>query len=422
MNKTDNKFIPELRFPEFVKDGEWKKEYLSNFLDFQTGYPFDSEGFNENDIGVRLIKNRDLKSDDKKVFYNKPFDKKYIVKDGDVLIGMDGDFTPCVWKRGEALLNQRVGRILTHESNQEIFFYYFLSIHLKSIEEKTAKTTVKHLSHSDVEKIYEPLPSSSEQQKIADCLSSLDDLITAHTDKLDALKAHKKGLMQNLFPQEGETVPKFRFKGFEKDGAWVKTSLNEHIDLLSGFAFQSSFFSTTGQKLITPKNFTKNGLANFDENNTKYTIEPFNKKYLCKSGDLLLLLTDLTPSCELLGKPVILKKVDGEVLLNQRIVKVKDTGKITKDFLLQFFLTDSYHKRIRNTASGSTVRHSSNKIIFETELFYPSNPNEQQKIANTLSALDELIKQQTDKIEQLKQHKKGLMQGLFPSSSSLSSL
>ncbi|MDZ7796476.1 MAG: restriction endonuclease subunit S [Candidatus Marinimicrobia bacterium] len=69
------------------------------------------------------------------------------------------------------------------------------------------------------------VPNPQEQQKIASCLSSLDELIAAHNDKLQALKNHKKGLMQNLFPQEGEKVPKYRFPEFEKDGEWNISSV-----------------------------------------------------------------------------------------------------------------------------------------------------------------------------------------------------
>lgn len=134
---------------------------------------------------------------------------------------------------------------------------------------------------------------------------------------------------------------------------------------------------------------------------------------MCKEGDLMLLLTDLTPSCELLGKPLLLTKEDGKVLLNQRIVRIISKGRIEIGFLLHFFSTEAYHKRITDTATGSTVRHSSNSIIADTEIFFPST-DEQQKIANCLSSLDGLIKAQTEKIEALKMHKKGLMQGPFP--------
>ena len=212
--------------------------------------------------------------------------------------------------------------------------------------------------------------------------------------------------------KEKKLVPKLRFPEFEDE--WKKTSLINHIDLVPGFAFKSKFFSDRGKKLVTPKNFTTDGRANFNKESTKYTTEKFDTKYICAANDLLLLLTDLTPSCELLGKPVLLKQEDGEVLLNQRIVKIKIKSDLDKSFLLQYFLSYQFHRRIKRTATGSTVRHSSNKIILSTELLIPNNNKEQQKIASCLSSLDELITAHKDKLEALKDHKKGLMQNLFP--------
>ena len=211
---------------------------------------------------------------------------------------------------------------------------------------------------------------------------------------------------------DGLLVPKLRFPEFE--GTWKRSRLDRLIDLQSGYAFQSEYFVNEGKKLLTPKNFTKNGYANFNEENTKYTVEDFDPKYICKEGDLLLLLTDLTPSCELLGRPLLLTKDDGNVLLNQRIARILPTGSIKTSFLLYFFSTESFHKRITDTATGSTVRHSSSKTILSTEIYFPLEC-EQQKIADCLTSIDEAIAAQSQAIELLKLHKKGLMQQLFPS-------
>ena len=202
---AEGETVPKLRFPEFRHAEEWKEKRLGEVLIFQAGFPFDSASFTEDCDGLRLIRNRDLKSDEKVIFYSNSFDEKFVVNDGDVLVGMDGDFTPCVWNKGKALLNQRVGRILANSYSSQRFLFYFLTVHLRAIEEATARTTVKHLSHSDVERIHEPLPALPEQQKIADCLSSIDELIAAQSQKLTALKDHKKGLMQQLFPVLDET-------------------------------------------------------------------------------------------------------------------------------------------------------------------------------------------------------------------------
>jgi type I restriction enzyme S subunit len=210
--------------------------------------------------------------------------------------------------------------------------------------------------------------------------------------------------------QSAALVPKLRFKEFE--GAWEETKIGDNIIILSGFPFKSDLFVDEGHKLVIPKNFTKFGYGNFSNTYSKYTSEKVDSKYICKENDLLVLLTDLTQSCELLGKPLVLKESDGNVLLNQRVIKIDCNEKLRSDFLSNFFLTERYHKIIKVTSSGSTVRHSSNKIINNIKINLPNLP-EQQKIANFLTAVDTKLQQLTTKKELLAQYKKGVMQQLF---------
>lgn len=200
---------------------------------------------------------------------------------------------------------------------------------------------------------------------------------------------------------------------FNEKQTYDEVVLGDVIELQSGFAFSSTLFSEHGQKLVTPKNFTKSGNALFTPQNTKFTTERVNENYVCRPGDLLLLLTDLTQSCELLGKPLGLREIDGEVLLNQRIVKVTpDSRRLVKNFLKQYFLTEKYHKRIVQTASGTTVRHSSNKILTSLELSLP-NLEEQTKIAEFLDEVDKKIRLLEARHEQLTLYKKAMMQKIF---------
>jgi type I restriction enzyme S subunit len=205
-------------------------------------------------------------------------------------------------------------------------------------------------------------------------------------------------------------VPKLRFPGF--DGEWEKIKLGNKIEIISGFAFKGDLFGDVGRKLVIPKNFTKIGYGNFTPKFTKFTTEECDEKLACNEGDLLVLLTDLTQSCELLGKPLLIMKEDGEVLLNQRVIKIKTNENLEKVFLMNFLLTKNYHKYIVETSSGTTVRHSSNKIILKTKLSIPE-VQEQQKIASFLSAVDKKIQQLSRKKELLGQYKKGVMQQLF---------
>ncbi len=429
---SKDKLIPELRFPEFKNDEEWKESVLGSVAEIKgrIGY----RGYTIEDIvdkgkGAITLSPSNFHENGQLNFekctyisWDKYEESPEIqLKEGQTVLVKTASVgkTAYVDKLPEkATVNPQIV-VLKPRAIHDRFLAFTISHQntQNQIRNNVGAGAIPNISQEIISKLKILLPpdeQKKEQQKIASCLSSLDEVIAAHSQKLELLKDYKKGLMQNLFPQEGEKVPKYRFNGFDEDGVWAETRLDRHLEITSGYAFKSEFFSERGRKLVTPKNFTKEGRANFRKEYTKYTIEDFNPKYLCKPGDLLLLLTDLTPSCELLGKPILLRNEDGEVLLNQRIIKLEVTTNLEKEFLFQFFLTSDFHRRVKSTASGTTVRHSSNTIIHETTLLIPRNPYEQKMIASCLSNLDELIAAQSQKIEQLQNHKKGLLQRVFP--------
>lgn len=184
------------RFPGF--SGKWEMKRLRKLLKFQVGFPFRSALFNQKGEGLRLIKNRDLKNDDQVVYYCGEYDKDYLVTNNDVLIGMDGDFTPCFWQKGKALLNQRVGRILVSSDLSKLFIYYSLIKKLKEIESVTSGTTVKHLSHGIIEKIELAIPSFKEQSIIANALYDMDTELSSLEQQLAKAQNLKQGMMQEL--------------------------------------------------------------------------------------------------------------------------------------------------------------------------------------------------------------------------------
>lgn len=176
----------------------WEVKKLGEFIRFQTGFPFSSEFFNTDLIGQRLIKNRDLRSDDSIFHYSGDYKSEFIVNNGDLLIGMDGDFEPVLWKKGKALLNQRVGRVLKIKEISIDFLSFALIKELKDIENSTGSTTVKHLSHSDIENIVIQLPNIKEQTRIATILSDMDAELEALEAQLEKAKQIKQGMMQEL--------------------------------------------------------------------------------------------------------------------------------------------------------------------------------------------------------------------------------
>lgn len=175
-----------------------KRKKLGNYIKFEVGFPFKSQYFNSQHIGLRLIKNRDLKSDDQVYYTTEDVSSEYIVNNGDVLVGMDGDFTPCIWRKGVALLNQRVGRIGAFGMDL-LFSYYLLQQPLQELQIGTGATTVKHLSHFDVEELELTFPEEiKEQQAIAQVLSDMDNDIEQLEKKLAKYQQIKQGMMQEL--------------------------------------------------------------------------------------------------------------------------------------------------------------------------------------------------------------------------------
>ncbi len=193
------KAIKQGMMQELLKPKEgWAKMRLGEYVKFQTGCPFSSAYFNTNPHGIRLIKNRDLRSDDSIVYYVGKYSDEYIVHNGDLLIGMDGDFEPVLWSKGKALLNQRVGRLIKKRDISIEFLSYILIRVLNEIQSVTGSTTVKHLSHSDVEDLEIEIPILNEQKKIGNALLEIDGNIFCLNIKLHKLKQQKAGMMQSL--------------------------------------------------------------------------------------------------------------------------------------------------------------------------------------------------------------------------------
>lgn len=180
-------------------DGEWTIQCMKNYVDFQVGFPFDSNLFNNDGVGLRLIKNRDLKSDDQVYYTNEDVSLDYLVNDGDILVGMDGEFIPCLWKKGKALLNQRVGRLIFKKKLYPVFAYYAFQKPLYKLQNGTGATTVKHLSHGDIQKLEILMPPTIEEQiQIATLLLEANQEIEVLNFKSDKYKKIKQGMMNDL--------------------------------------------------------------------------------------------------------------------------------------------------------------------------------------------------------------------------------
>jgi type I restriction enzyme S subunit len=256
------------------------------------------------------------------------------------------------------------------------------------------------------------IPSLLEQQKIADCLSSLDELMTAETQKLDTLKTHKKGLMQQLFPREGETVPRLRFSEFRNGSEWTNQPFERFV--IKSFYGTSNSTSEKGKYPVLRMGNMVDGKLNFS--NLAYIDldrNSFEAIRLLK-GDILL---NRTNSLDLVGK-ISIFDLDSEYITASYIVAHRLDNESLNPVFCNFILnTPQYQAKIKALARPSVSQANINPTTFRQELNI-SVPllAEQQRIADHLSSLDDLITAQTQKIAILKTHKKALMQQIFPMS------
>lgn len=394
--------MPELRFPEFVNDGEWEGKAFEEL--FEIGNGRDYKHLEKGKIPVYGSGGYMLSVDD-------------FLYDGEsVCIGRKGTIDKPMFLEGKFWTVDTL--FFTHSFKDclpKYIFYVFQNINWLNHNEAGG---VPSLTKTNIYKIETLIPKPQEQQKIASCLSSLDDLITAQSQKLDLLKDHKKGMMQNLFPQEGEKVPKFRFQEFENDGEWVEKTIDKVKSVLTDYVANGSFQSLRENlNVVNTVDFAfyvrltdlRGGLGH---SNQKY-VDESTYKFLNKSalfgGELLMANIGAN-----VGEVWQMPTVNKPATLAPNMIMIKLKKDIDSGYVFQYLTSDIGVANISTVISGSGHPKISKTDLRQVKVTLPPRIKEQQKIASCLSSLDALITSQTEKISQLKLHKNGLMQRLFP--------
>ncbi len=420
MSKNNkNKLVPKLRFPEFTMDSEWKQNDLGVLCQYWNGASHESGVCDDGNyflISLNSIDiNGNLKNEIKRISYtdNSLKTNDLVMVLSDVAHGNFLGLTDII-PNDKYVLNQRMAGLRIKDLNEANpqFIRYYINKSQKYFKSKGQGSSQLNLSKSAVTDfpVLKP-PKLREQQKIAACLSSLDEVITAESQKLDVLKDHKKGLQQNLLPQAGETVPKFRFKEFEDSGEWVETRLDDICKFIRGP------FGGALKKEI----FVKDGYAVYEQSHAIYgdfssfryfiTEEKYNelKRFSVEPNDIIM-------SCSgTMGKFAIVPYQSKKGVINQALLKLTvKTGYDTNFIKASLELPMNQNKLLSQSAGGAIKNVVEVAQIKEINLSIPSTIQEQEKIADTLSLIDELIIAQNQKLEALQLHKKGLLQGLFP--------
>jgi type I restriction enzyme S subunit len=418
---SKNKLIPKLRFPEFRSKSEWIEYHLYEIserilngkvenqqlipasLSAGIGFVSQKEKFGRDISGEQYKKYIVLKEGE--FAYNKGNSKKYP--------------QGCVYKLKEykkvavpnAFICFRFKNNFVADFYQGYFDNNFHGLQLqKFITSGVRSDGLLNINANDFFNIILPTPrEKAEAQKIADCLSSLDELIAAQSQKLEVLKAYKKGLLQQLFPTEGERVPKLRFKGFENDGEWEWKTLGEISKLIKEKAGKKKYTLisiNSGVGLVTQ--MEKFGREIAGDSYRNYIVIHKEDFAYNKSS------TKYYPE----GQIAMLENIEIGAVPNSIFTCFRIDKKMASPYFLKYLFENNIHgKWLRKFISIGARAHGSlnvdNKDLFSLPISFP-NLKEQKKIADFLSSVDELITAQSQKLETLKLHKKGLMQGLFP--------
>jgi type I restriction enzyme S subunit len=388
-----SKRVPKLRFKEFESDGEWEEKRLGDIVLIIMGQSPSSKSYNSNGNGIYLIQgNADIKN---RKTYPRIWttESKKECKIDDIILTVRAPVGYVAKSIHNACIGRGVCALRSKKNYFLNFVYYFLLYFEKEWKKLGQGSTFTAIGTNDIKNLKIRIPvTQKEQQKIANTLSSLDNLIMSEDKKLQALQTYKKGLMQQLFPKEGERVPKLRFKEFESDGEWGEKKIGDIFKVTRGEVLSMNMVEKNSSK-ITPypvySSQTKNnGLAGYYsdylfENAITWTTDGAN------AGDVNFRKGKFycTNVCGVL--------INTNGYANQFIAELLNT--VTKKHV-------SYvgNPKLMNGVMASII------------IPIPSL-QEQQKIANTLSSLDNLIENQSKKIEALKEHKKGLMQQMFVS-------
>ncbi|RNI32825.1 restriction endonuclease subunit S [Hanamia caeni] len=405
-----SKIVPKLRFSEFKDDGEWDEKTLAEISSaifdgthqtpkyIEKGIPFFSV---ENVVSGN--KNKFISQEDYLIATTKNKPEK-----GDILITRIGNigFSKIVDWDFEFSIYVTLAVVKKSKRFDSYYLHSFFQsdYYQNEIRSKSLLNAVPcKINMDELRKSKVLLPDNiAEQQKIASCLSSLDEYITAESQKLEALKTHKKGLMQQLFPAEGERVPKLRFPEFKDSGEWKIRELNEFITERNESPINKTpLYSLTIENGVTPK------------------TERYERAFLVKDEEdayKIVYPNDFAYNPMNLRFGAIARHAGNEIVALSKYYNIFHCDySVDSKFCDIYFRSYGMITHYNDIATGSLIEkrrvHFSN--FLKIKIHFPTL-GEQQKIASCLSSLDDLITSQTEKIEALKEHKKGLMQGLFP--------
>ena len=390
---------------------DWETISLKGNVKILSGFPFASADFNEVE-GTPLIRIRNLLNGVTDTLFKGKFSNEFLIRKGEILIGMDGDFHIVKWTGRNALLNQRIMKIGgVDESALDLnYIYYLLQPFLLNVHARTAATTVKHLSTKDLNNAHFKVPPLPEQRKIAEILSTVDDKMAVIDEQLAQTQELKRGLMQRLLTKGiGHTAFKDSSLG-EIPKNWEAAKLNDLVKKVgSGITPQGGreTYLKEGVLFIRSQNvlFGKLKLDDVAFISRKQHEKMSNSHLM--PHDVLLNITGAS-----IGRSSVVPDTIMEGNVNQHVCIIRTNDKLDSQFLCEFLNSGFGQKQIDTFQAGGNRQGLNFQQIRSFNIPLPSVA-EQRQIAEILTTVDNKLQVLADKKSQCQELKRGLMQQLL---------
>lgn len=408
--KGKRTMTPKLRFPEFRDKSEWEQKTVNTISNVNPN----NEGLPDSFVYIDLESVEQGKLVSQKVIKREdaPSRAQRVLRQRDVIYQ-----TVRPYQRNNLFFDIEDGRdyvastgyaqLRAHASPAFLFQLLHTNDFVNKVLAKCTGSNYPAINSSDLADVEVAVPSAVEQKKIADCLGSLDELIAAEGRKLEALRDHKRGLMQQLFPQPGQTQPSFRFPEFLNKGEWEQHTLGDVVSVTKGKGVSKADIIECG---ATP-------CIRYAELYTTYgeVITQVKSKTNVPVDDLVLSQVEdvIIPASGETKEDI----ATCACVIDSGVALGSDLNVLRSDIdgrFFSYYLNAAKRSELAKVAQGDTVAHLYPAQILQLSITVPSNENEQRMIADCLCSLDTLISARVTKIDVLKLHKRGLMQQLFP--------
>ena len=414
---------PKIRFKGF--QGEWEKRHVGELCDVLTGFPFEGSKIlpKGKDLlmrGINITEGLIRHSEDIDRYYDEDSSmlSKYRLQENDLVIGMDGskvgkNSALVTKKEVNSLLVQRVARL----RNNTPHLIHLIQITLGSekffeyVDSMKTSSAIPHISPSDIKNFVLSISVSDDETKlVSDYFQHLDALIQLTTKKIESLKQVKAASLQSMFPQEGDTTPRVRFKGFE--GEWEKVLVGKIGVTYSGLSGKTKDdFGIGDARFITFLNVLTN--AKIDTS----ILEPVNvnggeHQNEVNKGDLLFNTSSETP--EEVGMCAVMDEELENVYLNSFCFGFRVTDNNIDSTCVAYMMRSHIGRRIMSILAQGATRYNLSKNSFcKAVLDIPKNIAEQRAIASYFTTLDRQITLQSQRLEKLKKIKAACLDNMF---------